>query len=281
MIDYLPVKTEYLKRMAAVVAMLVCLGCAGNKSVGEVNMPPKDVDAAPKTTAPKTPAASEANEIDTLLSQLDKKCRELETYQAKISYTLKQPVLESEALREGMLYYMNHGKKSMLRINFMNLWQDKDAVPNYREEYLFDGVNLTRIEYKTKNVEYRQLADANEPINAFELASRYLPIVGFTNPASLRDDFEIKHNAADDYDELLLTPKSQSHYKNDYKIIQFYTSKRLSLPARIETTSPDGDSTIIRLSDVKVNKELPKDIFTIAVPADFSKNIVPFEKGKN
>jgi outer membrane lipoprotein-sorting protein len=249
----------------------------------KTNMPPKDVNVQPKAAImQKTPTApNESNEVDMILARLDQKSREIRTYEAKIAYLFKQPVLESETLREGMLYYVNDEKGSKLRINFTSQKQDNEPAPNYREEYLFDGVNLIRVEYKTKNVEYRQLTDANKPLNAFDLASQYLPIVGFTKADKLRDDFEITRNAAKEYDELLLTTKSQSRYKNDYAQIRFWIDKQLSLPVRMEAVSLQEDISVIQLGEAKVNKELPKDIFKIEVPESFSKNIVPLEKGKN
>ena len=65
------------------------------------------------------------------MSRLDKKSREIKTYEAKIVYLFKQPVLESEALRTGKLYYDNDEKGSKLRINFSTLRQDNEPVPNY------------------------------------------------------------------------------------------------------------------------------------------------------
>jgi outer membrane lipoprotein-sorting protein len=237
----------------------------------------------PKVTAAQKMSAvpNDSNEVDAILARLDQKSREIKTYETKIVYQFKQPLLESESLREGMLYYINDEKGSKLRINFTSLRQDDAVVPNYREEYLFDGVHLTRVDYKLKNVEYRQLTDANKPLNAFELASDYLPIVGFARVDRLKDDFEISHSAARENDELLLTAKPQSRYKSDYAHIRFWIDKQLSLPVRMEATSPQEDISVIRLGDAKMNKELPKDIFTIDVPANFDKNTVPLENKKH
>ena len=264
------------------LAVTVCFGCASNKSIGDAKVPTKDVSLQPKASVSQeiSAAPNDSNEIDMILMRLDQKSRELKTYEARITYLFKQPVLESEALREGMLYYVKDEKGSKLRIDFTSLRQDTEIVPEYHEDYLFDGVNLTHIEYKLKNIEYRQLAEANQPINAFDLASQYLPIIGFTKAATLRDDFEIERHATAEYDELLLKTKPQSRYKNDYTQIRFWTNKRLSLPARMETTLPQGDISLIWLSEAKANQALPADIFKIDVPADFSKNVVPFEKGK-
>jgi outer membrane lipoprotein-sorting protein len=262
---------------------MACCGCATGKGTNDVNMPIKDVNVLPKVAAAQKMSAvpNDSNEVDAILARLDQKSREIKTYETKIVYQFKQPLLESESLREGMLYYINDEKGSKLRINFTSLRQDDVVVPNYREEYLFDGVHLTRVDYKLKNVEYRQLTDANKPLNAFELAAEYLPIVGFTKASALRDDFDITQAASKEYYELLLTTRPQSHYKSDYTQIRFWIEKQTWLPARMEAVSPQEDISIIRLGDAKMNKELPKGIFTIDLPANFDKNTVPLENKKH
>jgi outer membrane lipoprotein-sorting protein len=55
----------------------------------------------------------------------------------------------------------------------------------------------------------------------------------------------------------------------------------VSLPVRMEATSPQDDISVIRLGEAKVNKCLSADIFKIEVPADFDKNSVPLENKKH
>jgi outer membrane lipoprotein-sorting protein len=280
MIEYLILNIEYLRTckkrsLAAMLITAACLGCAGSKGISDSNVP-----ARAAVTANTVP---DANKVNAVLAKLDQKSREIKTYEAKIIYLFKQPTLESEALRTGVLYYVNDEKGSKLRINFTALRQDNEPAPNYREEYLFDGVNLTRIDYKLKNVEYRQLTDANKPLNAFELASEYLPIIGFANTKNLKINFDVsiaKENgdAIPADIKLHLATKPDSKYAKDYKYIDFWVDRLTSLPVRMVAASGQEDIYDIRLEDAKVNKGLAKGIFTIEVPADFSKNVIPLEK---
>lgn len=272
MIEYL---VRYFGSFAkyALISMIVpaIFGCSVTRAVDDSN------------AKSQSPVASQSNQndekIDSILSRLDKKSREIKTYEARINYLFKQPVLESEALRTGKLSYENKETGSKLRINFSTLRQDNEPVPDYREEYLFDGVNLMRVDYRIKNVEYRQLADSNKPLNAFELASRYLPIIGFGDTGKLRNDFDVSLSSDPEsnskLDELLLKPKPESPYSGDYNQIRFWVDKQSSLPVRIEAISPDDDIYDIRFQDNRVNKGLPQGVFNIEVPADFGKNTVP------
>jgi outer membrane lipoprotein-sorting protein len=272
MLEYSKAVKKHMLFVLVIAAL--CFGCTGNKAVSDVNLP--------EQVTVKANSAPDANKIDTILTKLDRQSRQLKTYEARIIYTIKQPVLESEILRSGMLYYINDENGSKLRINFTTQRQDSEPVPNSREDYFFDGVNLTRIDYKLKNVEYRQLTDANRPLNAFDLASRYLPIVGFAKADKLREDFEISilptTNTDKEYYQLLLKTRPQSQHMNDYTQIRFWIDAKASLPVRIEATSPQEDIYDIRLEEAKVNKPLAKDVFTVEVPADFGKNMVPIEK---
>jgi outer membrane lipoprotein-sorting protein len=235
---------------------------------------PHDINTTPDT-----------NEVDAILAKLDQKSREIKTYEAKIVYLIKQPILESEVLRRGMLYYTNDEKGSRLRINFIEQKQDNEPVPNTHEEYLFDGVNLTRVDYRAKSVEYRQLTDANKPLNAFDLASEYLPIIGFTNTKELKTNFEVSLVAQPDGRvpvewQLHLVTKPQSKYAKDYRYVDFWVDMRTSLPRQVVAAAPQDDVYDIRLEDAKVNKTLPKNIFEIKVPANFDKNVIPLEQEK-
>ncbi|MDO8303836.1 MAG: hypothetical protein Q7T18_11400, partial [Sedimentisphaerales bacterium] len=194
MIEYVLLNIEYWKngkRHLLTISLIaaMCCGCAVGKSTNDANISAKEVNVPPQVTVPQAAKATpDSNEVDAILARLDQKSRQTKTYEAKIVYLYKQPTLESELLRSGMIYYVNNDTSSKLRINFTSLRQDNESVPKYREEYFFDGVTLTRVDHKLKQVEYRQLADANKPLNAFDLAGRYLPIVGFTKTDTLRDD---------------------------------------------------------------------------------------------
>ena len=134
---------------------------------------------------------SEAGPVEKILKQLNQKTAELESYQCRVEYLVRQPLFESQCLRKGVLYYQNSSGKSALRINFQTLKQDDEKEQKYIEQYIFDGVWLTKIDYQIKQVTRRQLAEPNEAVDAFELARRNFPVVGFTKVEELKKEFEI------------------------------------------------------------------------------------------
>jgi outer membrane lipoprotein-sorting protein len=218
-----------------------------------------------KTTCVE-PKDKRANPVDVVLTQLSQKTKQLKSYQARVEYKFIQPVFESTTLRKGELHYAKSGKKSKLRINFGILKQDDEKEQKYREEFIFDGVWLAQINYQTKQVIMRQLAEPNKPVGVFELASRNLPIVGFAGIEDLRKQFEIKlvdqkPSEQDDFIQLHLKVKPDSKYKDKYTSIDFWIDKKLGLPAKITAVSTEEDIYQIKLLKPKVNKKLRR-IFT-------------------
>jgi outer membrane lipoprotein-sorting protein len=262
--------------MHKILPILVCAFIASSCTAAEPNKP------VPQNSA----AIAGPNDVDNLLARLNAKSRETKTYQAKITYLFSQPLLDSQTFRTGTLYYFNNDKLSKLRIDFSTLKQDTEPTENYTEQYLFDGVTLTIIDYKQRTVEYRQLAEANQPLNAFDLASRYLPIIGFADTGRLRTEFTISlAGEANGLTRLHLITKPTSQFKDDYAWIDFWLDTKTLLPARMLSHSPQDEYiSDIRLSDAVVNKPLDSAVFNIKVPLDFGVHRVPLEearKGRN
>jgi len=237
------------------------------------------------------PGDKQADAVEAVLKQLSLKTKQLKSYQCQVGYRFIQPLFESQTLRKGVLYYAKSGKKSKLRINFGTLKQDDEKEQKYREEFIFDGVWLTHINYQIKQVRMHQLAEPNKPVDAFELAGKNLPIVGFAKIEDLKKQFEIKlverqGGEPENFIHLNLKVKPDSVYKDKYVSIDFWIDRKLYLPAKIVavSTEPAGvpstekDSYQIKLLKPKVNKRMDKSIFDFKLPRGFGKEIIPLKK---
>jgi outer membrane lipoprotein-sorting protein len=221
-----------------------------------------------------------ADPVEAILKQLTWKTRELKSYQCRIEYLFSQPVLDSETLRKGVLYYANSDGKSKLRINFQTLKQDDEKEQKYIEQYIFDGVWLTHIDYQIKQVKLYQQAEPNEPVDAFELASQNFPIIGFSKVEDLKKQFEVRlveqqGGKSRDFVQLHLKVKPDSIYKDDYTSIDFWIDKKLHLPAKIIAATTEEDIYQIKFLKAKVNKKLDEKVFEVRVPRGFGKEIIP------
>jgi len=255
------------------------------------------------------PKETQADAVELVLQQLRRKTKQLKSYEAQVEYTFIQPVFESTTMRKGVMYYAKSGttmrkgvmyyaksgKKSKLRMNFGTLKQDDEEDQKYREEFIFDGVWLTHINFQIKQVRVHQLAEPNKPMDAFELASRNLPIVGFAKIEDLKKQFDIKlveqekrptpvipaKAGIQQFIHLHLKVKPDSVYKDDYVSIDFWIDKKLGMPAKINAVSTEEDIYQIRLLKPKVNKRMDNKVFEFKVPDDFGKEIIPLKKKVN
>jgi outer membrane lipoprotein-sorting protein len=231
----------------------------------------------------KQSQTKDANAVETILKQLNEKTSKLVSYQAQIEQLFKQPLLESQSLKTGVLYYEKLNKGSKLRIDFQTLKQDEEKQREYREQYIFDGVWLTQINYQIKSVKRSQTAEANKPADAMELAKGNFPIIGFSNIEELKKEFEIslvakeKDEPADSVG-LHLKVLPNSIYKDDYSSVNFWIDKKVGLPSKIKAVTTEEDIYEIKLLNPKVNETIAKKVFEIEVPKGFQEEIVPLKK---
>ncbi len=225
-------------------------------------------------------SAGDANYVSSVLDNLRQKTSQLRSYQCEVNYLFSQPVLESKTLRTGKLYYAQLGDSSKLRINFDTLTQDENPPQKYGDQYIFDGQWLTHIDYQIKQVQKRQLAEANEPIDAFELAKRNFPLIGFDKTEDLKKEFDV--NLVDEPNGLThlnLKVKPDSQYKDDYKSVEVWIDKQLMLPAKISAVSTEGDIYEISFIRPKVNEAIDEKVFEFSIPDGFGQpEIIPLKK---
>jgi outer membrane lipoprotein-sorting protein len=225
----------------------------------------------------------DANCVEVILEQLNKKTKELQSYEAQIQYKFSQPLLESQSLRKGMLYYVKKDEKSRLRINFETLKQDEEKQQKYIEQYIFDGIWLTHIDYQIRAVKRYELAEPNKPMDAFDLVGRNLPIIGFSKVQDLKKEFEIKiaeqqGDNVEDFIHLYLKVKPDSAYEDDYTSIDFWIDKELYLPMKIVATSTEEDIYEIEFLKPKINEKIGRKVFEFKILDGFSVEIEKLKK---
>ena len=248
----------------------------------------ESISAHPPVDTNKAPVVSASSpQVENILDGLQKAAAGLKSYQCNVEYLFSQPILESKTLRTGDLLYARFGNGlpagagSKLRINFNTLTQDDGPQQNYKDYYIFDGLWLTHIDYQIKQVQKRQLAEAEEPIDAFELAKRNFPIIGFGKSEDLNKQFDV--NLAGDSNgltHLQLKVKPDSQYADQYKSVDIWINPGApGLPSKIEAVSTEGDIYNIMFIDPKINLTINEKAFEFTIPADFGKpEIIPLKK---
>jgi len=225
----------------------------------------------------------QADPVQAVLAELQERAAALQSYQSKLDYVVRQPILESQARRRGVLYYAKFENRSYLRIDFTSLQYDEEAEQAYREQYLFDGVWLTYVNYEGRSVQRQQMAEPNEPVDAFSLVSRRVPILGFSKIDDLQNQFEIELVETDEataraFRHLRMTVKPDSIYRDDYAAIDFRIDRKLGLPARVTAVTAEQDVHEIALIEGRINKGIRRTTFDLAIPPEFSIETVPLQK---
>lgn len=243
--------------------------------------------------------------VSIVLEKLNKTTLSLKSYQSLIEYKYAQPILESEAVHKGVFYYTRSDGKSALSINFNTLKQDDEKEQKYVEQYIvldggrlpetnreLKGIWLAHLDHQIKEVKYYQLAEPNDPNSStevFELASRKLPMLGFSKIEDLKKQFDVtlveqKKDESEEFIQVHLKVKPNSIYKDDYISIDFWIDKKLNLPAKIiavkrEPEPPFGDIEEIKFIKPKVNQSINSKVFGLKIPKGFGEpEIFPLER---
>jgi outer membrane lipoprotein-sorting protein len=270
-----------MKESLIITLVAVCCGvCAwAEKPCCTNNAPPKEAAVSPD------PNQNENNPvIDEILSKMNEATKKLESCQTNLSYLVIQDpeILDSRTLQNGVLYYLKTDKESHLRIRFDDMQQDDFDPVKQREEYLFDGVWLTRINYKLQQVDLFQQAPEDNPMGVFDLISHNFPLIGFSNINDIKKNFDIslppKTSDPNEPTCLELKVKKESDFNSDYVKIKIWINKEFYLPEKIIAYTPQGDEHHIEFKHMEVNKKLKNAVFAVETPAHFRKNIEPLDK---
>ncbi len=217
--------------------------------------------------------ATEANEcpVDSVLAKLQASAEALVTYECRLDYLYWQPdMFDAKTLRKGHVFYKRASEKSLLRINFETLQEDEFDEQPYAEHFVFDGCWLTIINHVQKTVQKHEMAEPNQPVNAFELAGGDMPIIGFSPTDDLKKEFDISLVEAKEEDgalvKLHLKVKPESKYKDNYVSLDFWVSTEQWLPEKIDALTKEEDIYQLRFTHAKVNSKISDKQFETRIP---------------
>jgi outer membrane lipoprotein-sorting protein len=210
-------------------------------------------------------------QISSIIENLNQAANQLKNDSAKIEYMHAQPLFDTQTIRTGRLFYVKDANSSALRINFMTMKQDQARQQNYREDYIFDGIKLTKIDYQGKSAATEQLAE-NKPIEPFELVQDYFPIIGFAEKAGLVEQFDIKlqqKTKKGKFIAVILTPKENSRFFNTYKQVEIKIDSDSFLPFDFSALTCEDEMITIKLFQMDTSTAVKRSMFDIVIPADF------------
>jgi hypothetical protein len=212
--------------------------------------------------------AGETNDSNALINDIIEKLNQtainLKNLTAQIEYTHAQPLFETQTVRTGKLFYAKDVNNSALRINFLTIKQDESNEQSYKEDYIFDGWKMTKIDYQSKSAITEQLAK-EKPIEPFELVQDYFPIIGLAKPDEMTQQFNITVSQS----VLRLIPKENSKFFKTYKQVEIIINSENSLPIEFSALTCEDEKITIKLTQIDKITSVKKDVFDIVIPADF------------
>jgi hypothetical protein len=232
------------------------------------------------------PNDSPAAAIQTILDQMHQTAQTVQTLQADLTYLFVQDpeLLDAKTLRQGKLFYVqgSRGARSHLRISFETVQQDEEPPQPRLEHYLFDGVWLTKIDMSLETVDRYQKAPADKPVGVFEFISHNFPMVGFTDPKTLQNEFEIVPSPVpqdpNQPQHLSLKVRPGSRYKEDYTEMEVWIDRKIWLPVRLTAKSVQGDFYDLKWTNIRMNEKIAENVFQIETPSNFRQNSHPLEQ---
>jgi outer membrane lipoprotein-sorting protein len=130
---------------------------------------------------------------------------------------------------------------------------------------------MTKIDYQAKSATSEQLVK-DKPIEPFELVQSYFPIIGFAKPDELAQQFDIKLQQKTDkqnFNTFLLVPKEISGFFKIYKQVEIKIDSKNFLPFDFSALTCEDEKITIKLFQIDTSAAVKKDVFDIAIPADF------------
>lgn len=241
---------------------------------------------------------NDLTQINNIIENLNKTAINLKNLTAQIEYTHAQPLFETQTIRTGKLFYakdvnatlrstsvprnttkdesalsskttvedgsLRSTSNSALRINFLTIKQDESNEQSYKEDYIFDGWKMTKIDYQSKSAVSEQLAK-EKLIEPFELVQDYFPIIGLAKPDEMTQQFNITVSQS----VLRLIPKENSKFFKTYKQVEIKIDPKNFLPFDFSAVTIEDEKITIKLTQIDTKSEVKKDVFGVVIPADF------------
>ena len=250
--------------------LLICISTACSAEHHAV-VPDAKTEAVQACETQETPVGQEAaSPAETWLEKIEQRATDIHTLTANLRYDNNQLLLGDEQRRFGKLEY-EAGPPPRFAIHF-----DRKMVDGHWTEpdlwYLYDGRWLLKRDHENKTaVRYQLIPDDEEAGGEMELGEGPFPI-----PLNLKKDkvlakfdVEVVEPAEDGPENsvhLKLTPRED--HETDLTQIDLWFDRESLLPVSVSSLDDSETQTVVRLTEVQVNADLPDQAFDTALPRD-------------
>ncbi len=224
---------------------LTLLALAFALLIGATFVPPS---AAAAAAAPQGAAL-----VSSVLSKMERNRRDLKSLRANVIIQKVDARFGEEMSQGSVQYVPGAGRDANVRLDFSKPRQEVLAVENGQYTYYKPKMNMA---YKGRS-------------NKAPKGGSLLSLVLNASGAQLRNDFDFEpagegtlYDGGPHVVMLKLTPKRGA----DFKFAEIWVDGN-GMPVQMRTTERNGDSTLVRLTNIQKNARINGDAFKISLPS--------------
>jgi outer membrane lipoprotein-sorting protein len=247
----------------------------GAEDKSEPNQPCKS-EEKPSTQTENTEAVQIKipPELDKLLDRIEKRGAALKSFQANMIFEQEQILVDTVTIRNGQIYYQTDKETVRFRIHFAD-WLQKDleeekspSPVKFDEDFVFDGLWVTRRNERTKTIQRWEIAKKPRPKEDFRLGKGPFPLPFAIRKADVLKEFEVKlikpdPNHQKETEHLLLKPKKESSYAEEYVSLELWVNRASAIPQKISYLSTDDEVTTVTWSRIITDKPVKDNLFEL------------------
>jgi outer membrane lipoprotein-sorting protein len=199
---------------------------------------------------PQTKAA--AGSLETVLNSMDRAAANFKTAQASFVWDQFSKVVNDHDIQKGTIYYRRAGNQLEMASDI--------TVPSKKYVLFSDG----KVDVYQPEIEQVTEYSAGKNKAAFE---SFL-VLGFGGRGhDLPKSFDVRYDGTENLDgveaaKLSLTPK-QAKVRNMFQTIFLWIDPARGVSVRQQFVEPSGDYRLANYSDIKINANIPGDVFRL------------------
>ena len=248
--------------------------------------------ATTKTTSTRTATAPAATRpaadpaVVKILDGLEAAGEKHQTIEADLVWIVENPILGDKETRTGSVKYQRGAKGTWAKVRIhLDTCRLGDG-PKYtdRRDYVFDGEWVTVAEHRTKKMTRYQVVPPGEKLRVLKLGQGPLPPL----PFGQKTDEVLKYFSAETRPTkpsepkntvyLKLTRRIEHREELNFRWLEMWIDPTTHLPVKIHGKEQNKSLQTIRLTDVKLNRKLKKEVFDLPRPLGWRVEITPYEK---
>lgn len=206
----------------------------------------------PIAPAAQPQAKAAAGNLESVLTAMDRAADNFKTAEANFVWDQYSKVVSDHDIQKGTIYYRRAGNEVQMA---------SDITSPARKYVLFAGGKM-----QVYQPEIEQVTEYNAGKNRADFES--FLVLGFGGRGhDLQKSFDVRFEGAENVDgvqaaKLALTPK-QVKVRNMFQQIILWIDPARGISTQQQLIEPSGDYRLAKYSNIKINQNIPNDIFKL------------------